>query len=53
MMDKEEAKAVQEVAKTSSNAVDAGRELGEFVGKYIAGPLEQVSGIIEDKLKFI
>lgn len=48
----EESKAVQEVAKTTSKAIDAGREMGGFIAKYIAGPLEQAMGIWEDKLKY-
>jgi hypothetical protein len=49
---KETAIAVQEAAKTTSNALDAGRELGGFVARFISGPLEQGFGIIEDKLRF-
>jgi len=49
----ETAKAVKEVAKTSSNAIDAGKDLGGFVSKFISGPLEQGVGILEDKLKYI
>jgi hypothetical protein len=48
----EESKAVQEVAKTANKAIDAGREMGGFIAKYIAGPLEQAMGIWEDKLKY-
>jgi Abortive infection alpha len=50
---KETAKATQEVAKTASNAIDAGREMGGFISRFISGPLEQTAGIIEDKLKYI
>lgn len=50
---KETAKATQEVAKTASNAIDAGREMGGFVSRFISGPLEQGVGIIEDKLKYV
>ncbi|TQV65819.1 DUF4393 domain-containing protein [Exilibacterium tricleocarpae] len=50
---KETAKATQEVAKTASKAIDAGREMGGFVSRFISGPLEQGVGIIEDKLKYI
>jgi hypothetical protein len=49
----ESAKAVQEVAKITSNAIDAGREMGGFVSRFVSGPLEQGIGIIEDKLRYI
>ncbi len=50
---KETAKATQEVAKTTGKAIDASREFGGFVSRYIAGPLEQGMGIFEDKLKYM
>lgn len=50
---KETAKATQEVAKTTSKAIDAGREMGGFISRYISGSLEQSFGILEDKLKHI
>lgn len=49
----ESAKAAQEVAKTASNAVDASRELGGFISRFISGSLEQGMGIVEDKLRYI
>lgn len=49
----ESAKAVQEVAKTGGKAIDAGRELGGFVSRFIEGPLEQGMGIVEDRLRFM
>jgi hypothetical protein len=49
----EEAKAVKEVAKTAGKAIDASREVGGFISKFIAGPLEQGLGIFEDKLKYM
>jgi hypothetical protein len=49
----ETAKATQEVAKATGKVVDAARELGGFVAKYIAGPLEQGVGIVEDKLRYL
>jgi hypothetical protein len=52
-MPEEEAKAVQEVAKATSNAIDAAREAGGFISKYIAGPLEQGMAIFEDRLKYM
>ncbi|MGJ0486129.1 MAG: Abi-alpha family protein [Methylomicrobium sp.] len=49
----ESAKAVQEAAKTASNAIDAGREVGGFISRFLSGPLEQGIGIIEDKLRYV
>lgn len=48
----DEAKAAREVAKTTGKAVDAAREAGGFIAKYISGPLEQGVGIFEDRLKY-
>lgn len=45
--------AVREVARTTGKAIDAGRELGGFVARYIGGPIGQASGIVEDKLKYL
>ncbi|MFA4918358.1 MAG: Abi-alpha family protein [Thermodesulfovibrionales bacterium] len=50
---KESAKAIQEIAKTTSKAIDAGKQVGDFVAKYIAGPLEEGIGIFHDKLKYM
>ncbi|MDS1873218.1 Abi-alpha family protein [Vibrio vulnificus] len=50
---KETAIATQEVAKTASNAIDAGREFGSFVSRFISAPLEQGVGILEDRLRFM
>ncbi len=49
----ETAKAAQEIAKTTGKTIDAAQSLGEFVGKFIGGPLTQASGIVEDKLKYL
>jgi hypothetical protein len=49
----ESAKAVQESAKLGGKLVDAGSDLGSFVSRVIGGPLDQVSGIVTDKLAFI
>ena len=49
----EESKAIQEVAKASGKAVDAAREAGGFIAKFIAGPMEQGVGIFEDRLKYM
>lgn len=47
------AKAVQEVAKVTSKAIDAGQRFGGFISRYVAGPIEQGMGIFEDKLKYM
>jgi hypothetical protein len=49
----EEAKATKEIAKAAGKAIDAARECGKFISKFIAGPLEQGIGIFEDKLKYM
>lgn len=49
----EKSKAVQEVAKTTGKAIEAAREAGGFIAKFIAGPLEQGVGIFEDHLKYM
>lgn len=49
----DESKAVQEIAKTAGKAIDAGDKLGQFVARFISGPMEQASGIVEDKLKYL
>jgi hypothetical protein len=49
----ETAKAVQEVAKTTGKAIDAGEKFGGFISRFIAGPLEQGMGIFEDKFKYM
>jgi hypothetical protein len=48
----EESKAIQEVAKTTGKVVDAAREAGGFIARFVAGPLEQGVGIFEDRLKY-
>jgi hypothetical protein len=49
----EKTEAVKEVAATAGKAIDATREFGGFISKYIAGSLEQGFGIFEDKLKYM
>jgi hypothetical protein len=49
----DESKAIEEVAKTTGKAIDAGRELGGFLSKYVGGSIEQAMGIVEDKLKYL
>jgi Abortive infection alpha len=48
----ESAKAVKATAETAGKVVDAGRELGGFLSRIFGGPMEQVSGILEDALRF-
>lgn len=47
------AKAIQEVARTTSKAVEAGEKFGGFIARFISGSLEQAIGIFEDKLKYM
>ena len=49
----ESAKAVQEAAKFGSKVLEVASELGAFVARVIGGPLEEASGIAQDKLRFI
>lgn len=49
----EEFKAVQEVAKTTGKAIDAAREAGGFIAKFVSGPLEQGMGVFEDHLRYM
>lgn len=48
----EESKAVQEVAKATGKAIDAAREAGSFIARFVSGPLEQGIGIFEDRLRY-
>ncbi len=48
----EVAKAVTEVAKTTSKAIDASKEFGSFLKPFIDCTLEQAIGIVEDKFKY-
>lgn len=50
---KEYARAAREVAKTTGKCLDASRQFGEFLSRFIGGPLEQGVGIFEDKLKYM
>ena len=49
----EEIKAATEIAKTTGKAIDATREFGGFISRFIVGPIEQGIGIFEDKLKYM
>ena len=42
----ESAKAAQKIAKTAGKAIDAGREAGGFIARFVAGPLEQGIGTL-------
>ena len=48
----EESKAVGEIAKTTGKAIDAAREAGGFIARFVSGPLEQGIGIFEDRLRY-
>ena len=49
----EETKAITEVAKTAGKAIDVTSKAGQFIAKYLDGPLEVASGIVKDKLAYI
>ena len=49
----ETAKAIQEVAKTSGKFSDHINNFCKFISEYTKGPLEQASGLFEDKLKYL
>jgi len=49
----ESANAIQEIAKASGKAIDAGSKFGGFISHYIKGTLEQGMGIFEDRLKYM
>ena len=49
----EASKAVQEMARTSGNAIDLARDFGGFIAKIVSGSLEQGIGIFEDKLRYM
>ena len=46
-------KAGQEIAKTATKGIDVVRDMGTFISRYVSGPLEQASGILEDRLYYI
>jgi hypothetical protein len=48
----ETAKATQEVAKTTNTAIETIRDFGNYMSKFLTPPLEQVSELITDKLKY-
>src|SRR5712692_6724157 len=54
MNDAEEiAKAVQSVAKLGEKSLETSEKLGGFFAKVFREPLEEVSGMVTDKLRFV
>ncbi|WP_446809342.1 Abi-alpha family protein [Methylomonas sp. 2BW1-5-20] len=51
-MNEEEAKAIQEIAKTTHQGINALEKAGGYLSMLIGGSLEQAIGIFEDKLKY-
>jgi hypothetical protein len=49
----DEAKAVGEVAITTGKALDVAAKLGGYLSRFVSAPLEQLSGMAEDRLKFM
>src|SRR2546428_12432950 len=49
----DETKAVEEIAKATGKAIDASREVGRSLARYIKRPLQQAMGIVEDRLKYM
>ena len=49
----EASKAATQIAKTTEKALDAAREAGGFISRFVAGPLEQGMGIFEDRLRYM
>lgn len=47
----ESAKATQEVAKAAQKGIDASEKLGSFLAKIFGGPMEELAGIVGDKLR--
>jgi hypothetical protein len=45
-------KATEEVAKTIGKGIDASRDLGGFVARFITAPLDEIAGKWTDDLKF-
>jgi hypothetical protein len=49
----ESAKAIQEVAKATRTGIEATEKLGGFVARVINEPIEHVTGILSDRLRFM
>lgn len=47
------AKAVQSVAKLGEKSLETAEKLGGFFTRVFHGPIEEVSGIVTDKLRFV
>src|SRR4051812_21658114 len=48
----ETAKATQEVAKTTGKALDVAEKFGRYLSRLVGEPLEEVSGMVTDRLRF-
>jgi hypothetical protein len=44
---------IEEIAKTTGKAIDAAREAGGFLARFIRRPVEQASGIVGDWLTYV
>jgi hypothetical protein len=49
----EYAKAVQSAAKLGTKALDVSEKIGGFFAQVLKEPIQEVSGMITDKLRFI
>lgn len=47
----ESAKAIQEVAKATQKGIDVSEKLGGFLAKVFGGPMEELAGMVGDKLR--
>lgn len=43
---------IKEIAATAGKGIEASQQMGTFIGRFVSGPMEQISGIWEDKLKY-
>jgi Abortive infection alpha len=48
-----ETEGTSDIARTTGKAIDFARDIGQAVVKYLGGSIEQATGIIEDKLRYI
>jgi hypothetical protein len=49
----EEAKAAQEIAKTTSAAIGAVEKMGKFIANFAGVPIATAIGIADDKLRYM
>jgi hypothetical protein len=49
----ESAKATQEIAKTTGKAIEAAEKMGSFISRIIGEPLDAISGMVTDRLRFM